>query len=280
MLPLSPLPRTLSAALRDVKHAKPRVRQAALRDLARLAESAERAQALSALVTALAKDQTPEVRAAAAVALADAKAGEHLKEILRATRDPDLYVRQMALVALGELAEPGDAEALSAVRIALNAAAPPIRFQALVALNRLADDDADESIIDHLEDADPEIRYVALRIAEERWAPAETPAPRKAPERVRAKARRALDDGSPAVRLAAGILMARLGEQDGAEAVARALNDSRSPREAEDEHAAIELAGELGLKEAEPGLRRRAWGGLLGQSPFCLLYTSPSPRDS
>ena len=268
MLPLKPLPRTLAAALRDVEHSKLAVRQAAVRDLARLAEGTERPQALSALVKALAKDQAPEVRAAAAVALADAGAGECLKEILRATCDGDLYVRQMALVALGEIAEPGDADALSAVRIALNAAAPPIRFQALVALHRLAEEDVEEAIIDHLQDADAEIRYVALRIAEERWASAEEPARGKAPEAICAKARAALDDSSPAVRLAAGILLARLGESSGAEAVARALNDSRALREAEDEQAAIELAGELGLESAQPGLRRRAWGGLLRQSPF------------
>jgi len=267
MLPLSPLPRTLSAALRDIEHSKPTVRQAAVRDLGRLAGSAERSQALAALAKVLSKDAAPEIRAAAAVALADAGARECLNEILRATRDADQHVRQMALIALGELAEPGDPEALAAARIALGAAAPALRFQALVALHRLAESDAEEVIIEHLEDSDPEIRYIALRILEERWTFAEGRATKKAPEQVRTKARAALDDSSPAVRLAAGILLARLGEREGAQAIADALNDSRALREAEDEQTAIDLAGELGLKAAEPGLRRRAWG-VWQKSPF------------
>ena len=76
LIPLTALPRTLDAALRDAGHAKLTVRMSALRDLGRLAAGPDRDHALGALVRALREDEAPAARGEAAVALADAKANE------------------------------------------------------------------------------------------------------------------------------------------------------------------------------------------------------------
>src|SRR5688572_6439383 len=105
MLGLSPLPRTLAAALRDVRDKKLEVRISAVRDLARLARAGDREEPLAALCRALADDETAAVRSEAAVALADADASECIQELtLAAGDDGHLRVGQMALIALGEVA--------------------------------------------------------------------------------------------------------------------------------------------------------------------------------
>src|SRR5450432_1396408 len=108
MFGIRSLPRTLEAALRDMRHAKNETRISALRDLVRLAETEHRPRALSALCEVMGSDADLHVRAAAALALGDAGAKESREELLSAARFAPLAVREMALAALGEIAEPCD----------------------------------------------------------------------------------------------------------------------------------------------------------------------------
>ncbi len=270
MLGLSPLPRTLPAALRDVSDKKLEVRLSAVRDLARHSKSKGREQALAALCRALDGDETVAVRSEAAVALADAEARECVKELARAAEDDaHVRVRQMALVALGEV--PGAAESEEARRViagAVDDQSPELRFQALIALSRVDREAAERAIFGCMLDDDSHIRYVAFRLAEERWL---ADADRGLPDPVRARARKALDDDASEVRLAAAILLGRAGDRSGESTICRAINSDRGVPEAEDEQAAIDLCGELLLDKARSGLERRAFG-FLGMSRHPLAW--------
>jgi HEAT repeat protein len=273
MTPLVPLPRTLSAALRDASHAKLMVRMSALRDLGRLAAGPDREQALAALVRTLREDEAPAARGEAAVALADAKASECIEVLSLATRDEHDHVRQMALLALGEVAAPSDEQATAAVERALRDRAGPIRFQALIAFGRLAAERAEPELVSASEDEDPNVRYIALRLLEERCFESErdsqsVPSIGEAPPALCELARDKLGDPAPEVQLAAAILLARSGDDAGHSVLVRAVNEGYGAREPEDEYAAVEFAGSLPLSAARSGLERRAWGGLLRKDRF------------
>src|SRR6476619_3126583 len=107
MLAPPPLPRTLEAALRDLRSARPDVRASAIGDLVRHARASEsvRRDAVAQLERAL-DDGAPRVRSAAAVALGDVSASESVAKLLVAIEDADVHVRQMALNALGEIGDP------------------------------------------------------------------------------------------------------------------------------------------------------------------------------
>ncbi len=257
----SPLPRSLGATLRDSESAKPRVRLSAVTDLVRWAESEERERCVGRLLGLLERDPDTEVRAAAALGLADAAAREGLDALISAARSGPPRVRQLSLVALGELAAATDSAALVAVRVALDSELPALRFQALVAAHRLfADAELLPELARALGDAEPKVRYVACRICEERYFAAG----RTAPAELLDALGRALADGDAAVALAAAIPLARWGSEQARQHVIQALNRSRGSAQLEDEQAAIELCAELGLSAARPGLIARAWGGLLG----------------
>ncbi len=253
------LPRTLPAALRDVESPKPGVRSSAIKDLARFAQTDDRAQVLSALVRAL-DDDLADVRADALVALADAHAAEHVARIVDAASDAHPRVRQMALLALGEVGSAADGEARGAVARALDDEAPALRFQALISLHRLTGGAALGEVLRHLGDADAQVRYICLRIAEEHWLePSRTEGPD--PELL-ARLAEALADPSEKVRLAAAIFLARTGDGAGADQLVAAVEGRTAADEPEDEQAAIDLVGDLKLEAAHAGLSRRAWGWL------------------
>lgn len=270
MYPWSPLPRTAAAALRDSAHAKPSVRLSAVADLARLAAADEGAGCADRLIELVARDADVEVRAAAALGLSDSGVRRALPELLRAAGASEPRVRQMALIALGELAEPGDAEVRGALASAFESDAPALRFQALVAAGRLLPD-AELSLWLGRALADPEgrLRYIACRIIEERFFSGEAAAEAALgafEERLVAR----LDDEEPEVALAAALVLAPRGVQAAQARIVEALNRRRSFPQPEDEQAAIELCAELGLRAALPGLYGRAFGGLLGGSALAF----------
>ncbi|MEO8184416.1 MAG: HEAT repeat domain-containing protein [Deltaproteobacteria bacterium] len=270
----SPLPRSLAATFRDAASPKPRVRLSAIPDLVRWAVGAERERCIDELVTLLGSDPDLEVRAAAALGLADADAERSLAPLLSAATYGAPRVRQMALVAIGELAQPGQLDATGALRAGLDSELPALRFQALVAAHRLFDDALLEPELERaLADAEAKVRYVACRIVEERYfGAARAPAALREPERDTERGRwlgalrERLGDADPAVALAAAIPLARSGSEHARACVVAALNRSGSAEQLEDEQAAIELCADLGLIAARPGLVARAWGGLLGGS--------------
>ena len=261
MLAPSPLPRTLDASFRDLGSERGATRASAIRDLVRhaLASDETRARAVPRIERALADDPSGAVRAAAAVALADLKAHEALPTLLVSVEDDDPNVRQMALTALGEI---GDPRARPRVERALRDPRPEVRYQAIIAFPHVAGDDPAAvaiALATALGDDDPEIRYIAVRVAEERGAGGELPA----------RAAELVDDADPALAVVAALYLARLDERGGprgpraaraVEVVLDVVAERRRTPVLEDELGCIDLAGELELRDAIPGLERRAWG--------------------
>jgi HEAT repeat protein len=257
MLGPPPLPRNLEASLRDLDSAKPLNRAGAIADLVRHArgDDAVRARAIP-LIAKRMKDDDAKVRAAAAVALGDLAAKDRVDLLLAAVEDDDGNVRQMALNALGEL---GDDRALPRLRKALRDRRPEVRYQAIIAFARTAEDagDVDAALLAATNDEDDAIAHIALRIAEERVDEGKPADPR-----ILSRARVLVKSGAPSVALVAAILLAKSGEDAGHALVLEVVRTGRLRGEApdkEDESAAVELAGELGLREAIPELARRAF---------------------
>jgi hypothetical protein len=281
-----PLPRTLPAALRDIEHGDPRVRASAAADLGRFAEvdagqsggadagqggagqsgaaagracGQERPLRLARLEAAL-RDASPAVRSAAALALADLAAVEALPSLLFAIEDADPHVRQMALTALGEI---GDSRACERLRRALDDQRPEVRFQAVIAFARVAPDQAEEALVRAMNDPDATIRHIAIRMAEEHAEELGV-----APSGATLEAmRERLLDADPRVRVAAAVALAHSSDPSARafaaqvrNVVADVVTGRISTGEVEDEAAAIELAGELGLDTVVGALERRAFG--------------------
>jgi HEAT repeat protein len=264
MLRLVPLTRTLAAALRDSVHTKPSVRVSAARDLGRLARGDERPQCITVLVRLLEHDGEALVRAEAAVALADAEASESVPALLRAFDDESVRVREMALLALGEVGSGAAPDVEPALRRALVERSPALRFQGLIAGHRLLKEQVLPELLAATRDADDDIRYIAWRLLEEGL---HARSDGVGGDDLVLRARRALSDPALSVRLVAAFVLGRCGVREGGRVVAEALNGHQalSP---DDEQEAIEYAGEFGITLSRPGLERRARGGWLVGQPF------------
>jgi HEAT repeat protein len=263
MLGFTPLPRTLEAALRDAEDARADVRLATLSDLKRHARSgSETARRL--LAKQLAADPEPQVRGGAALALADIDAHGELSALVAATADHDPYVRQMALLGVGELADPEHAEARAVATRGLVDRLPAVRYQAVVALARLQGESSLEALLVGTRDADPEVRHVAFRVAEEVFGGRDE---EQVPLPLVQRARGALRDDNRGVQVAAAILLAVLGDAGGCERLIEAVNERKRFLHIEDEAVVIELCGQLRLARATPGLERRAFGVFGGRTP-------------
>ena len=270
MLAPPPLPRTLEASVRDLDSAKPEVRVSAIADLLRHArgDDAVRDRAIPLLQKRL-DDEQSKVRAAAAVGLADLDAKDAVPALLRAVDDDDAYVRQMALNALGEL---GDARALPRLRRALTDKRPEMRYQSVIAFARIAtdDDEIGKALLAATNDDDDPVVHIALRIAEERLD-----AKKEVDPRLVTRARALLEAPSPHLALVAAIFLAKAGDVAGhavlLEVVRTAKLRGQAP-EKEEERAAVELVGELGLEAARPDLEKRAWGLMHFVKDTCVFH--------
>jgi hypothetical protein len=251
---LPPLPRTLPAALRDADHPKRDVRLSALRDLVRHARGSERRAAVDKLCQVLSEDREVELRAEAAVGLADVDAREALEPLLEAARRGERPLRQMAVLAIGEVAPPGHEEAVTVLRSAFRSSDAPVRFQALVALHHVGGEAAEQAMFDASRDDDPELRAMAFRIAEERFATTEPPA------HFVTVTQKALKDDDRAVQLCAAILLASWGDKAGGPVLLDVVSGTLRVGTEADHQAAIELAAKLSLPGALPALERRAYG--------------------
>lgn len=251
------LPRSLEAALRDLRERLPRVRASAAADLARHADPGERARVSAALVGALA-DEASEVRARAAASLGELGEGSAVDRLLDLVDDVDALVRQAAVEALGVI---GDARAVDRLRQALRDGPPEVRFQAAVALPRLVDEaEAERLLARATADDDPLVRHIALRVLEERLAGPSGSPPAELPAVAAAAARARLGDPSPNVRAAAALLLARAGDSAGADVLLAVVEGHLEMADPDDEAAAVEAAGALGLRTALGALERRAFG--------------------
>lgn len=271
------LPRNLEASIRDLESDRARTRVEAVEDLVRHARLADRtrARAIDLFVKRL-EDPDPAVRAAVAVALGDLEAKEAVVALLIVVEDDDAYVRQMALNALGEIA---DDRALPRLRRALEDGRAEVRYQAVIAFARVADaagelaaSETDDALFAATSDADPAVVHIALRVAEERLDHGHAPDGRLV---ARAKALVTEEGTSPHVRLVAAILLAKSGDTRGRELVMQVVRGERigdEPADKEDERAAVELAGELGLEDAVPFLERRVWGVKRFVKDTCVFH--------
>jgi HEAT repeat protein len=260
MLQPPPLPRTLAASLRDLESQKASVRASAIRDLVRhaLTDSDARAKAIP-LLSAKLKDDSGEVRGAAAVALGDLEAKEALPALLVAMEDDVEYVRQMAINALGEI---GDLRAMQRLERALGDDRSDVRYQAVMAFCRVArraGRDVRDALARGIEDEDHAVRYIALRVAEETVDELKD----SRLESLAPKAKPLLEDREVSVRLAAAIFLAKVGDESGRAMVAKVVRGEPigpSRPEKEDEQEAVELSGRLELRDCIPHLEKRAWG--------------------
>lgn len=270
MLAPPQLPRNLEASVRDLDSAKPEVRASAINDLLRHArgDEAVRARAIPLLEKRL-DDAQSKVRAAAAVGLADLAAKDAVVPLLRAVDDDDAYVRQMALNAVGEL---GDPRALPRLRRALTDKRPEMRYQAVIAFARIEGDpdEIDQALLAATNDDDDAVVHIALRVAEERLDTGKPAEPRLV---TRAKA--LLDSTSPHLALVAAIYLGKAGDAAGNPLLLRVVRGDKINGEApekEDERAAVELTGALGLEAARPHLERRAWGVMHFVRDTCVFH--------
>jgi hypothetical protein len=254
----SPLPRNLEASFRDLGSERAATRASAIRDVVRHALRSDdvRARAIPLFEKALRDDESSAVRAEAAVGLADTSAQEALPTLLVAVEDEDAHVRQMALAAIGEI---GDARAAQRLERALRDTRPEVRYQAVIAFARVAQDDASAvtaALARALDDEDAAIRYIAMRVAEEHLVDGR---PLRDP-RFEARAVELIGSADPAVAVVAALYLARLGQVRGREVILDVVAERRKTPEVEDVQACIELASELDLPDAIPHLERRAWG--------------------
>ncbi|MCL2725720.1 MAG: HEAT repeat domain-containing protein [Polyangiaceae bacterium] len=256
MLGPPPLPRNLDAAFRDLESARPAVRASAAEDLVRHARTNEevKARAVRCLIKLL-EDPIAGVRSAAAVALGDLGATDAAPSLLRAVDDDDGHVRQMAINALGEIGAP---QALARLRRACSDRRPEMRYQAIIAFAHACtdEDDVARALLDATNDNDDAVVHIALRLAEDRLD--------VAPDtRMTARARALLASHSPHVALVAAIYLGKSGDHAGYALIREVVRTGKingAQPDKEEECAAVELAGELGLTDLTTDLERRVWG--------------------
>ena len=175
----------------------------------------------------------------------------------------------MVLNALGEL---GDARALPRLRRALTDKRPEMRYQAVIAFARVADDaqEVGQALLAATNDDDDAVVHIALRIAEERLD-----AGKPVDDRLVTRARALLESDATPVKVVAAILLGKSGDQGGHPLLLRVVRGDKiagQTPEKEDERAAVELVGELGLEAARPHLERRAWGLMHFVRDTCVFH--------
>jgi len=248
---------------------KGHVRAAAAHDLSQYIDSSAAATVVSKLEQLALEDSVIEVRVAAMLALVDGGAKQSVGSMVQLARSGVPRIRQIALLALAELAEPGQTEAIGAAMQAVVSPLPALRYQGLVALKSLQQDDSTNVIMNQLTDEDSEVRWVAVRLLEElciRECPDDSVPVNPNRNAVKDAVRPLLKDLSPRVALAATLLLSRLRDATAVESLAGWLARSAAKLDPQDEQAAIELAGQLGLASAKADLERRAWP-LLWEGP-------------
>ena len=131
--------------------------------------------------------------------------------------------------------------------------------------------EVEDALFDAANDDDVAIAHIALRVAEERLDNGHAPE-----QRLLTRARALVgDESKPQVALVAGILLAKSGDVRGNELVAKVVRGDKiggRPAEKEDERAAVELAGELGLKALVPQLEKRTWGAMRLVKDTCPFH--------
>ena len=240
------------------------VRKEVTRDLGRFSDETERPRRVTLLIQAL-SDENSEVRRQALLSLADLRASEAVSAILTMLSDVEIRVRQIAVLALGEVAAPSDSEVLGRLASLLRAGDASIRYQALLARSQLAPEDIALDIAQGLSDTDPEIRELAIRLGDEVLLENDREISKELQELIVG----ACQDRENRVRIVAQLLAASQGWEASRDMILKIAAGRVRVREPRDEQEAIRLCGILRLESAIPSLERRAYG-LLGMSldPF------------
>lgn len=258
MFQVALLPRNLSACQADLNHDDPKVRLSVLKDVVRGGAEDERPARIGLLVSAL-SDASSEVRRQALLSLADFGAREALDDVLVLLRDVEIKVRQMAVLCLGEIAEPGDVEALGRLASLLRAGDPSLRYQALLAHSHLRPEGAAEDLLAGIDDDDAEVRELAIRLVDEILIAQE----RAIPEALKRKVLRAALDESIHVRLNAQLVAVERGWESPVDALLEVASGRLRVKEPRDEQQAIVLLGHRRERAAIRPLERRAFGRFL-----------------
>ena len=254
------LPRNLTAALRDIDSRKVQVRRSAARDLGTHVDSTARAQVVQRLSAVAEQDPDTEVRVQAILALADGGATEALAVLVQLANTAAPRVMQMALLALGELAQLGEPDAWDAAHRALGSELPALRYQGLVALRHINGKAAASTIATALGDPDEEVRLVAVRLLDELFQQIEGAGEaREWGLPLIASLRTVLHDSNLRVAAAAQLLLARRGDADAIRDLARLLSANDSSLERQDELDAIRLVARFRVVGASSALHKRAW---------------------
>jgi HEAT repeat protein len=208
-------------------------------------------------------DSDTETRVQAVLALADGNATEAVGDLINLIETAAPRVQQMALLALAELAEPGNERVLEVARHATNSPLPALRYQGLVALRHVAASQAVLALVSALSDLDMEVRWVAVRLLDElsldetrsHGPQANPPWVAEASSSVRAAQR----DSSVRVALAARLLLARWGDAEAILSLADLFAPGAARMDLQDELAVIRLVAQFGVEQAKPALAKRAW---------------------
>ena len=107
-----------------------------------------------------------------------------------------------------------------------------------------------------------------MRMAEEVGTGVEGSADGAVDPRITARAVELMDHDSDVVRIVAAIIAGRAGRPEARDLLLAAAIGELPTSEADDEFAAIELCGQLGIEEAIPYLEQRAFAGLLNRDRF------------
>ena len=254
------LPRNLKAALRDIDSRKVQVRRSAARDLGTHVDSSARAQVVARLSAVAEQDPDTEVRAQAILALADGGATEVVAVLVQLANTAAPRVMQMALLALSELAQPGEPEACAAAHRALSSELPGLRYQGLVALRHISEKVAAPTIATALVDPDDEVRWVAVRLLDELFQQMESEGEaREWALPLIPRLRAVLHDRNLRVAAASQLLLARWGDAEAIHDLPALLSANGSSLERQDELDAIRLVARFRVEAAKPALQKRAW---------------------
>lgn len=254
-----PGPRSEAAAWRDLDSSNHGVRAEAIGDVIRhAAHQLEQRPRLVAALERLLVDESAHVRATAAMGLGEVQGHEALPRLLMAVDDDDEQVRQMALRALGDVADP---RAVPRLTRALRDDRAEVRYQGIIALGKVCQDIplVEGALGQAMADADPAVRYMAVRVAEEcavRWD-------RLLGEGLRHHVRERLRDDHVDVVAAAAVLLVGQGEASSLELLAEIVRTGKLHGRAvpvEEEQAAVELCGLAGQSDLIPHFERRAFG--------------------
>jgi HEAT repeat protein len=255
MFSLPLLPRTLAACERDIESKVEQVRLAVAKDLGRLGDASNQTQRFSLLARCL-DDAAGAVRKQALLSIADLGAIAMRDRVFGLLSDPDLAVRQMAVLTLGEIVTPDDHEVTGRLAGLLRAGSPPIRYQALLAYANLCPDCCEEDLHLALTDSDPEIRRLAVRLIDEVLIPRNSALQGATLSTLLSCAQ----DDDVQLALLAQLVCGELEVKAPRQLIVSVVERRMRVAEPRDEQWAIELCGRLDLTQARVGLRRRAFG--------------------